>query len=273
MKSEAIEFQTLLKYDKKRHLVGVKFLFSEEEYEKQTIKEATHQMFFCMMVKAATVGHKIKATKEHLYCSAAAEVLGFKQPNSDTLSGKTSYLRNMHNSQSVAKSISEDTPYLNHNIYGIALQPLELCEEEPDIVLSFSQPYTAMRIIQGYSYKFGFAKNIRFSGMGGVCTEMVARAYKNKDINVSFLCSGTRFSAEWNDDEVGIAFPYDVFLSVLDGVKNTMNTFESDNKKKEVIERSKKNGCKLDIDMGNNYYDSCLGVAKIGTKGYHTKKI
>lgn len=272
MKHEAIEFQTLLKYDKKRHLVGVKFLFSREEYEKQTMKEATHQMFFCMMVKAATVGHQIKATKEHLYCSAAAEVLGFKQPNTDTLSGKTSYLRNMHGSESVAKSISEDIPYLDHNIYGIALQPLELYTEKPDIVLSFSTAYTAMRIIQGYSYKFGFAKNIRFSGMGGVCTEMMARAYKNKDINVSFLCSGTRFSAEWKDEEVGIALPYDMFLTVLDGVKSTMNTFEPDYKKEEIIERSNESGCRVGVVMGNNYYDSCLGVAKMGVKGYNTKK-
>lgn len=45
MKNKANEFQTLLEYDEKRHLVGVKFLFSKEEYDNQMIKEATHQMF------------------------------------------------------------------------------------------------------------------------------------------------------------------------------------------------------------------------------------
>lgn len=58
--------------------------------------------------------------------------MSFKQPEEDTLSGKTSYTRNMYCSKHVSQSVSEEIPYLNHNIYGIVVQPLEMCLEEPD---------------------------------------------------------------------------------------------------------------------------------------------
>lgn len=66
MKKEVIEFRTLLEFEKNRRLVGVKFLFSEQEYESLHVREATHQMFFCMMIKAATMGHSMKV-KRNIY--------------------------------------------------------------------------------------------------------------------------------------------------------------------------------------------------------------
>lgn len=272
MRNKVKEFQTLLEFDEKRHLVGVKFIHSKEKYDSLAIKEATHQMFFCMMVKAATVGHELKCTKEQLYCSAARNVLGFDKPDEDLLSGKTFHSRNMYGDEKAASDIAKDIPYLDHNVYGLIVKPLELYEDEPDVVISFCKPYTAMRIMQSYSYKYGFAKNIRLAGMGGVCTELMARSYKNRDINISFLCSGTRFSAEWKDDEMGISFSYDMFENILDGVRSTLNTFEPDNKKEDIINRASKNGCEVDVEIGTNYYESCLGVAKKGVKGYHPKK-
>lgn len=271
MRKEVTEFRTLLEFDNNRKIVGVKFLFSEQEYETVHVKEATHQMFFCMMVKAATVGHSMKVRKEHIYCSAASEVLGFAEPCQDVKTGKQQYERNMYGTEEAASDIARCTPYLHHDVYGMCIQPLEDFEQEPDMVLAFCKPYTAMRIMQGYSYRYGMAKQIRFAGMGGICTELMARSYKNQDINVSFLCSGTRFAAEWQDDEVGVAFPYKMFLNVLGGVKDTMNTFEPDDKKEEILQRAKINGVILDLEMGTNYHGSSLGVAKMGVTGYRKK--
>ncbi|CDD07712.1 putative uncharacterized protein [Dorea sp. CAG:317] len=272
MKKEVIEFRTLLEFEKNRRLVGVKFLFSEQEYESLHVREATHQMFFCMMIKAATMGHSMKVKKEHIYCSAASEVLGFTEPCQEVRTGKQQYERNMYGTRDAALDIACDTPYLSHKVYGMCIQPLEVFEEKPDIVLAFCRPYTAMRIIQGYSYQYGMAKQIRFAGMGGICTELMARSYKNQDMNVSFLCSGTRFAGEWKDDEVGIAFPFKMFLQVLNGVRDTMNTFEPDDKKEEILQRARINGITLNVEMGTNYHGSSLGVAQMGVTGYRRKK-
>lgn len=272
MRKEALEFRTLLEFEKNRRLVGVKFLFSKWDYDNLDVKEATHQMFFCMMVKAATIGHGMKVMKEHIYCSAASEVLGFSEPCPDVLSGKQMFERNMYGTEEAAADVAHYTPYLKHSVYGMCIQPLDDFEEKPDIVLAFCNPYTAMRIIQGYSYKYGIAKQICFAGMGGICTELMARSYQNQDMNVSFLCSGTRFAGEWKDDEVGIAFPYHMFLTVLGGVRDTMNTFEPDDKKEEILQRAEKNGISLNVEIGTNYHGSSLGVARIGVTGYRKKR-
>lgn len=265
------QYLASLKYESNRHLVGVQFLFDKNEYDQIDIPEATHQLFFCMMIKIATSGKSLKVTKKHMYCTAAAQILGFSTIDEDVLSGETPYKRNMYCSLDVSKSISEQTPYLKHKIYGMIVQPLELFKTEPHIVVSISNPYTAMRIIQSYSYKFGFAQNIKFAGMGGLCTELVARSYYNNDINVSLLCSNSRFSTAWNDDEMGVSMPYSMFLDVIDGVLETLNLFEPDNKKAEIIARAQTLNVDVDVQMGNNYFDSCLGVAKMGVVGYHRK--
>ncbi|WP_158682983.1 DUF169 domain-containing protein [Dorea sp. Marseille-P4042] len=271
MKKEVVEFQTLLKFETNRKLVGVKFIYDKEEYNSVDIKEATHQMFFCMMIKAATVGHSMKVKKEHIYCSAAAEVLGFTEISWKTKTGRTQYERNMYGTEKASFDIANSNPYLEHNIFGMCIQPLEDFKYSPDMVIAFCNPYTAMRIIQGYSYFFGLAKQIGFCGMGGVCTELLARSYKNQDLNISFLCSGTRFAAGWKDDEVGVSFPYHMFERILEGVRCTVNTFEPDDKKNEILQRAKKNGILVDIKEDTNYYESSLGVAKMGTIGYRKK--
>jgi uncharacterized protein (DUF169 family) len=269
--NKATEFQVLLHYEKDRHLVGIKFIRTKEEYDLTAVREASHQMFFCMFVKAATVGHSFKIRDEHIYCSAAAEVLGFRTPDSDVVSGKIAYNRKFYETECIAAKMGAETPYLTEPVYGMVVQPVENYEDEPDIVLSFSNAYTAMRIMQAYSYKYGYGRNIRTAGMGGICTELTASAYKNQDMNVSFLCSGTRFAGAWRDDEVGISFPYKVFHAVLDGLFETMNNFESDEKKEEIYRRAEKAGMNLTIRYGENYHGSSLGVAQMGVKGYRQK--
>lgn len=273
MRREAEEFQTLLNYEKDRHLVGVKFLFTKEDYLACPVQQASHQMFFCMMAKAATTGHAMKVDKTHLYCGAAAAALGFETPDKDEISGRRLYERNLYGTEKAAADIGGNIPYLQHQVYGMCIQPLELyVQEQPDVVLSFCQPYTAMRIMQGYSFRYGFAKNLQFAGMGGVCTELMASAYQNQDISVSFLCSGTRLAGNWRDDELGVAFPYFMFLQILDGVRSTINTYEPDDKKKEIQDRAEKAGIFVELEFGKNYYGSSIGVARMGQTGYRPKK-
>lgn len=271
MKKETLEMETLLEFEKKRHIIGVKFLRDQSEYDHETVREATHQMFFCMMVKAAVTGHSMKVKKEHIYCSTASEILGFSEPEEETLSGEIWWKRKMYCSKETAGDIAGETPWLRYGVYGMVLRPLECFQTKPDVVMCFCKPYTAMRIIQGYSYQYGLAKQIRFSGMSAICTELMAKAYKTQDISVSLLCSGTRFAGEWKDDEMGLAFPYSMFSDILDGVKKTMNIFEPDDKKEKIIERSLKNNIEENVQLGDNYHKSSLGVAKMGVTGYYPK--
>lgn len=273
MKNAIEKFNALIGISEKRKAVGVTFINTKENYDNINIEEATHQMFFCMMVKSATIGHSMKVKKEHMYCSAASEALGFTKPNDDFITGEIGFKRKMYESKEVAEKMVKKIPYIDHKIYGMIVQPLEKYKIEPDVVVIFGNPYMIMRIIQSYSYKYGPVKNIHFAGMSGVCTELVARAYKYNDLSVSMLCSGTRFAAEWKDDEMGIAFPYKMFSELLEAIEKTSNTFEPDNKKQEIRQRVKEKGIILSEKLidGENYHGSSLGVARMGVKGYKVK--
>lgn len=273
--TELSTYYNCLKYESDRQLVGVQFVFSKKEYDSSFMPEATHQLFFCMMVKIAASGKMMKIKKEHLYCSAAQSILGFSIPKQEVLSGKIPYERGMYCSPEIAEAVQRETPYLEHHPYGMLIASLEQFEFEPDVVISISKPYTAMRIVQSYAYLYGRPQNLHIVGMGGICTELMAQAYQSQDINLSFLCSNTRFSGNWRDDEVGIAMPYHLFLDVKAAVVQTTNLFESDKKKTEIELRVKRNDqsivTTLEIKKESNYYHSCLGVAKLGTEGYHKK--
>lgn len=273
MKNKVKKMDVLIGFNKHRKPVGVKFIKNKEEYEKTNIQEASHQMFFCMMVKSATVGHSLKVKREHIYCSARSESLGFSKPSDDLLSGKVGFKRNMYETEEVSSKMAKKVPYINHDVYGMVIQPLENYIDNPDVVILFLNPYKAMRVVQSYSYKFGPMNNIHFAGMGGICTELMARAYKYNDISISLLCSGTRFAAEWKDEEMGIAFPYSKFEMILDGIEKTSNTFEPDDKKAEIKKRMIENDITLNEELvyGENYHGSSLGIARMGVKGYRKK--
>lgn len=273
MKNKVKKMDVLIGFNKNRKPVGVKFIKNKDEYEKINIQEASHQMFFCMMVKSATIGHSLKVKKEHIYCSAGSEALGFSSPSDDILSGKVGVKRNMYETEEVSSKMAKKVPYINHEVYGMIVQPLENYSDKPDVIILFLTPYQSMRIVQSYSYKFGPMNNIHFAGMGGICTELMARAYKYDDISISLLCSGTRFAAEWKDEEMGIAFPYSKFDSILDGIEKTSNTFEPDDKKAEIKERILENNITLNENLvyGENYHASSLGIAQMGVKGYKKK--
>lgn len=254
-----------------RRIIGVSFIKDEHTYQNEKASESTHQLFFCIMVKVAASGKGIKVKKEHFYCTAAAKVLGFADVSEEIRSGQSFYERGMYESRKAAALIGNNIPYLQHTPYGMVIKPLEEFETPPDIVIIVSNAYTAMRIVQGYSYKYGHNQEISMTGMGGMCTELMARAYYNQNMNVSLLCSNTRFSGNWRDDELGIAMPGSMFKEVARGVLETMNLFEPDYKKREIIERAKKQDVKLDVELGGNYYNSCLGVTKMGVEGYRKK--
>ncbi|WP_248479421.1 DUF169 domain-containing protein [Tepidibacter aestuarii] len=250
-----------LNMDKK--IVGIKFLFSEEDFNSFNVEPAKNKLSYCMMVKIASSGKCVKARAEHFKCNSSARALGIKKTDSYIQSGREYYSYGLYNSLGTAKNVHDKVTYINDHIYGVILQPLEKFEVEPDVVIMISNPYNIMRVSQGYSYTYGMAKNIRFAGNQGVCSELTARPYENNDINVSLLCANTRFSCKWRDSEMGVGMPYKIFLNVLEGILKTLNPTEPDNKKEEIIKRTRERGVEINIIKGQNYYDSSIGVAKL----------
>ncbi len=156
--------------------------------------------------------------------------------------------------------------FLDRKPAAMAVAPIEQLETPPDTVVMIIDGYSAMRIIQGYTYHYGQAGQIRFCGNQGVCCELTSKPFMVQDMNISLLCSNTRFSCKWQDSEIGIGLPYHMLEAVVDGVLKTLNSTESDRRKVEIIKRAKAHGLDLGVELGNNYFNNDLGIEKRKTK-------
>ena len=140
--------------------------------------------------------------------------------------------------------------------YGILVQPIEKYNDmRPDVVLIISRPREMMRVMQGYTYHYGITKNISMSENQGMCVEATAYPLINNTINVSLLCSGTRFLANWSENEVAIGMPFSMFSNVVDGICNTINSVEMDERKQKISKAfSDGNIAELQMEYGKTYY-------------------
>ncbi|PAB59794.1 DUF169 domain-containing protein [Anaeromicrobium sediminis] len=239
-----------------RQIVGIKFIFTEEEFEKINVKQVVHKLSYCNTVRLATKGSSFKSCIDNFFCKASARALGLMDVNNDIVSGRVYHSYGMYNSLGVAKSVQKEVTYIDHKIYGVVVMPLEKFEEKPDIVIMIVNPYQAMRIVQGYSYNFGVTKNIKFTGNQGLCSECTATPYETNDLNVSLLCSNTRLAAKWEDSELGVGMPYHKFESVANGILETLNSSDPNKKKREMIERINKDNLDLNVTLNSSYYRS-----------------
>lgn len=242
--------------DLKRNIVGVQFIFKKEDFDKFDVKAVNNKMSYCNTVKLASQGKGFKANIDNFYCKASARALGLMDVDNQISSGREYFSYRMYNSLGTAKNIQKNVTYVDHKIYGIVVMPLEKFHINPDIVIMIVNPYQAMRIVQGYSYSFGVAKNIKLTGNQGLCSECTATPYETNDLNISLLCSNTRFAAKWSEEELGLGFPYHMFESISQGILKTIDPSEPNKRKREIMNDAKEKNIDLNVNLGTSYYKS-----------------
>ena len=104
--------------------------------------------------------------------------------------------------------------------------------------------------------------------MNAICQECTSYPYKINDINISALCSGSRYVCQWKKDELGIGIPFNKLSYIIDGIVRTSNPMDR-NEDKIRIEKSKTDiniGIKEEILYNQNYYTG-------GYKSYKSNKL
>ncbi|GAA0742410.1 DUF169 domain-containing protein [Clostridium oceanicum] len=219
-----------------RKIVGVKIINYKDQFDKLEIDNLEKRITFCNMVKRANEGDLFKAKEENFFCEYGAYALGIIKPHNSIASGNSYDAAGLYESQTIARSITEEMCYLKHDAYGVVVGPLNLMED-CDIVIVISYAADIMRILQGYGYKFGMPKNIRTLGNQGMCSDLVAKPFYKNDLNVSLMCEGARKYSKCFKGELGVAMPINMFDSVVDGVIMTMNPVASNREKDEILKR------------------------------------
>lgn len=239
----------------KRKIIGVKFLYSEEEFNSIDVQNVKNRVTYCVLAKLAMSGRSFKANLDNFACLSAARALGIIEPDEKWLSGCQYRGKGMYQDLATAKKVVNNTTSIKQKAYGVMVKPLDQYSEAPDIVIMVTNPYNIMRLVQGYTYTYGTYKNFKVIGNQALCSECTAYPFESNDINISVLCAGTRYMAGWGKDEMGLGIPFNKFVGMIEGLYNTINIMEP-NKDKAIIEEKLKEAGRdeLTIEYNKNYY-------------------
>jgi len=237
-----------------RHIIGVTFFFDRRDYEASSVRPLKTTMSYCALARLATLGHGRKTDAAGISCPGARRALGFVPPDEEFSSGRRYQSLGMYKDLECARLTAAEVSLMPEAIAGVAVQPLSRCQAPPQVVLAICNPNQAMRLVQGYIHQFGPPPPMTAMGMQGLCAELTVRPHVARAINVSLLCSNTRFTCAWGDHEMGTAMPYAAFMAALRGVLGTLNASESDKSKRVIAARARDGNLDMDIRPGSAYY-------------------
>ena len=235
MKKEEVEKLTVA-LGLTRGIVGVRLLFLKEEYDAYEAEEPVKRSSFCGFVMQAMNGKSVKVNDPLFSCPGAPCLFGMRPEGNYFASGKHSENTRLYEDMAISRKVHAEMGKIDQKIYGMAIAPLS-CMERADIVIFMCDTWQLMRVMQGYTYHRGTAKNIQMIGNQGICADLAARPYFNNDINIYVLCAGARIRTKATNGEMGVGLPLNLFDDLVDGVVQTINPAMNKREKEALAER------------------------------------
>lgn len=267
MKSQNIKrASTVLNLQK--NIIGLKFVDLKSEFEASELQAPKKNGPLCYHLREALDGNIFKVADDNLTCEYAKYALGFDEPDKTILEGRSYEYCGLYESKGIARQIVSSMKYLDHEIYGIEVGPLELMDDS-DIVIIIDFAETIMRVVQGYAYKLGTPDNLNFFGNQAACADLVSKPYDNNDINVSLMCRGMRANGRFEKGEMAAAFPINMFDTVVEGIVATVNPVSNQKEKKRILNELGSQDLGTELDMNYSYV---MGLKEYDEKVRKTKK-
>ncbi len=222
-----------------RHVVGITFLVNRDAYDKASATPMRAKIAYCVMVKAAMAGRSVKLAAPFSGCNGGSRALGFTPPTEAFLSGQLYGGFGLYRDQSISQQVAGGMTVRGSACYGVLAQPLENYGDDmlPDVVIIVTDARNAMRLVQGYTYHHGAQPVMKIAGNQALCSECTAHPLERDQMNVSLLCSGTRFLARWKTHELAIGLPFSACAATVDGLLHTADAVELDPAKEAIRER------------------------------------
>ena len=209
--------------------VAITLLFTKEEFDAYPADRMNAKAPYCVMVKAAAAnGKAVKTVLEDHACDGATTALALEASTDEIESGRTYFSYNLYSSVATARRLRKSVQCLDIRdgvTYGVAIVPLSQCEKTPDVIISVCNPYQAMRMVQGYEYFTGAKPKIDMGAMGAMCSEVTVAPYVSGEMNVSVMCPSTRMLCKWEESELLVGIPYELFETISDGVVATVMNY------------------------------------------------
>lgn len=242
--------------DLERQAIGIRFIFTEEEFKTIDLNTPKGTMTYCTAVRNASRGKGVKLKKDNFACMAAAMALGIIESNQEFESGYRNKNMGLYRDLTLSRQVAKDMVFCHHRIYGVEIKPLDTyLTSKPDIVIIITQPYNIMRISQGYAYNLGYLNNIHIGGMNAICQELTSYVHEKNQANISMMCSGTRAVCQWKDEELGFGIPFNQLQILIDGIINTSNLMDDNSHKKLISQKiDKEKNIEYKVQLNTNYY-------------------
>ena len=220
-----------------RHLVGIKFLSTPEDYEQSPARAMRAKIAYCVVVKAAMSGKSIKLSHEFSGCNGGGRALGLSTPTKAFTSGELYHGFGLFKDPATSKQVADSMTACRKSSYGVMAQPLKMyADDPPDVVILAADARNAMRVVQAYTYSYGSRPVFKMTGNQAICSECTAHPLEMDQMNISMLCAGTRYLARWKPGEITMGLPFHRFVETVDGLLKTVDAVELDPAKQRIRE-------------------------------------
>lgn len=239
-----------------RHIVGVKFAYDREAYEKMAGRAMRARIAYCVVVKAAMAGKSLKLSREHSGCNGSSRALGFSPPTDDFTNGERYHSLGLYKDLQISKQVANSMTICRKSCFGVMAQPIEEYDNVmSDVVILATNARNGMRLLQGYTYIYGAKPVFTMTGNQAICVECTSYPLEKNRMNLSMLCSGTRYLAKWHQDQIAVGFPYRKFVKTVEGLLQTVNAVELDPAKRRIQEKLINQGLPdPHFHLGHTYY-------------------
>jgi uncharacterized protein (DUF169 family) len=234
MKNENVrQASIILNLTKK--IIGVKFIDFKEDYDALEVPEAEKMGSICFHARQAMEGNLFKFVKEKVSCDYGRFALGLTKPDTTIVEGRSFEYCGLTETTAIGKNIVASMKYIDHISYGVSMGPLDEMKDA-DLVIIADYAETIMRVMQGYAYKYGDAKQLSFFGNQAMCADLISKPFSNHDINISLMCRGARAYGRFEKGELGVSVPIALFDNLVDGIVKTFTPVANRVEKQRVID-------------------------------------
>lgn len=216
----------------KMPLSPVSITIHTDEVNLEPPEESTR---FCRFVrKSAELRESYSIEEENLSNFTAPVILGFSEPR------YTDVRPRIEPSETKAVTIG----------------PLENEKAEPDVVVVITNPATMMEVLQVYHQMSGERLESSCTSKGSaIAGEATALPYMEGKPNLTLLCGGARSIGGFEEDELAIGFPYDIFQKLVEqlsepDVTDALCGCIMDDLPKQVVQGLEN----LDFDKGTDHF-------------------
>jgi uncharacterized protein (DUF169 family) len=163
--------------------------------------DTNESMRFCQAIRKGRE-YPVLLTSEQVHCPGAMRSFGWASK------GDSELVEKMRDKLGFSKervtAILDQTPRLQDKIQGVVVGDYE----KPDLLISYCQPATVMRLLRLFQKLTGENMNVDLSSILSVCGNVAVKCFFTGNICLSFGCDDAREYGAISRDRLVVGVPY-----------------------------------------------------------------